>query len=174
MGSAAHFLQDPGQGKKAFADQLIVLAHRLAEQLNILVNHFIVSAYFHAHGIALQANPVNERVGRIVKFFIAVGFPKIKFGPTDQDSQVQNPMDGQLFGLTGPFLAGMAPDLGRYINPAPVVPLGQPQRKPLGVRLIGNPAIDIFVILADENRFLFQVCRYFHVNPFRSVVLVNY
>ena len=56
--------------------------------------------------------------------------------------------------LPGPFLACIAPDLAGYIHLSPVIPLGQTQRKALGLRIVGRPAVDIFIIFADNDRLV--------------------
>jgi len=109
------------------AENFAFLAQRLAEQADVLVDHLVVRAHFHRHGVALQADPVDSGVLRIIQLLVPVGVLKMQLRPADENREIQHAVQRQFLRLPRPFPARMPPDLGGNIELAAVVPLRQPQ-----------------------------------------------
>jgi hypothetical protein len=88
---------------KPFRQQFVVPAERVPEQPDVFVDHLVVGADFDGHGIALQADAVNDRIGRVVELPIPVGLGKVLFCPTDEDGQIEDACIGSSFRLAGPL-----------------------------------------------------------------------
>lgn len=80
--------------------------------------------------------------------------PDVVNRPTGEDSQIQHTMEGQLFRLAGPLLAGMPPDFCRDVYPASVIPLRQTKAKTLGIGIVSVTAINVAVIFSYKDRLV--------------------
>ena len=135
----------------------------LVEEFHVAFDALVIRAYRHVHRPALQVDPVQKGIVRVILFALMITRHEIQPGFADEDGEIERPVQRHLLRLPRPFFAGVAPDLCGDLDASPLVPLGQPQRKPLRVGIAGVTAVDQVVVLGDDDGLVLQFGGYFHV-----------